>query len=149
MSADHLIQHQFKKGEERTKNSPGRPKGSRFSAMDICDRMDFDPLEVEILIAKDQWKMLGLKGPVPLAQRLKATQHITDKIYPSLKAIELKEDLSEELEDDRIVVILPSNDRELPSEVKQISKEEAVQIVPQEDLMDLAKKCSVPVDQSE
>lgn len=141
--SDHLVKYQFKKGDPRTKNSPGRPK--KRSALDVCEEMGFDPFEAEVLFARNDWKLLGLKGPVPPTLMLKATQHLTDKIYPSLKAIELKDDLDEGAKDDRVVVILPSNDRELESEVSQVEHKEVIQPVG-EPLMGVAKKCSVPIE---
>ena len=142
--SDHLIKYQFKKGDPRSKKG-GRPK--KRSAMDICNDLDFDPLEFDILIARDDWKLLGLKKPIPIGIRQKSAQKVGDKIYPNLKAIELKEDM-DTLEDDRVVVILPSNDRELPEEVSKIEHEEVdTEIELTTDVLKDVKQYSVPLSE--
>lgn len=137
---DHLKPYQFKKGDSRCKGKTA----TRKSALDTCDALGFDPLEFEILVAQDQWKLLGLKGSISIAQRLKASQHITDKVYPTLKAVELKEDFNE-AEDERVVVIMPSNGRELESEIKQVTMQESVSLIPQDQLLDMARKVDLPI----
>ena len=119
--SDHLVKYQYKKGDPRAKAPNGRP--SKKTVKDICNDMGFCPIEFDVLIASDQWKMLGLKKEIPISIRQKSAQSLSNKIYPNLKAIELKEDL-ETLDEDRVVVILPSNDRELPSEVQRVEHEE-------------------------
>ena len=142
--SDHLIKYQFKKDDPRAKKG-GRPK--KRSALDVCSDMGFDPLEIDILIARDDWKLLGLKRPIPIGIRQKSAQNIGNKIYPNLKAIELKEDV-ETLEDDRVVVILPSNDRELPEEVMKVEHEEVdTEIELNVDLLDGVKQYSIPIDE--
>jgi len=133
---DHLKPYQFKPGDPRCKGRTSKKE----SAKDICDRMNFDPLEFEILVAQDQWKLLGLKGPVSVNQRSKSAQFVGSKIYPSLKAIEVKDDFDAGSDEDRVVVILPSNDRELESEVKAISQEESVMELDKDLMMDMARK---------
>ena len=140
MSTDHLKPYQFKSGDPRCKGKTSKKE----SAKDICDRLNFDPLEFEILVAKDEWKYLGLKGPVSINQRSKSAQFVGSKLYPSLKAIEVREEF-EAGEEDRVVVILPSNDRELPSEVMVLTKEEVVMELPKDHLMSMARKVDIAI----
>tara|TARA_R110000822_G_scaffold15369_6_gene52982 strand:+ start:3175 stop:3618 length:444 start_codon:yes stop_codon:yes gene_type:complete len=141
---DHLIKYQFKKGETQEKKG-GRPK--KRSATDICNDMGFDPLEYEILIARNDWKLLGEKKPIPIGIRQKSIQKIGDKLYPNLKAIELKEDVSM-LEEDRVVVILPSNDRELPDQVSKVGYEKVdTEIELSTDVVEGDREFSVPLSE--
>lgn len=142
---DHLKPYQFKPGDPRCKGKSSKKE----SAKDICDRMNFDPLEFEILVAQDQWKLLGLKGPVSVNQRSKSAQFVGGKIYPSLKAVEIRDDFDAGSEEDRVVVILPSNDRELESEIKVISQEESVMELDKDLMMDMARKVDLAVDTDE
>ena len=99
------------------------------------------------MIARNDWKLLGEKKPIPIGIRQKSIQKIGDKLYPNLKAIELKEDVSM-LEEDRVVVILPSNDRELPDQVSKVGYEKVdTEIELSTDVVEGDREFSVPLSE--
>ena len=82
----------FRKGES------GNPMGRRVGAKNretvrqIAERLNFNPIEAAIGLIREDKKvkrMLRITDPVPMATKVKLLTFVGDKIYASLKAVDM------------------------------------------------------------
>jgi hypothetical protein len=85
----------------------GTPNKDTQHIMDLCRKLDCDPVEIMVHIAKGDWKALGYdtgeiqkvsfgvptyEDRIQLSDRLDASKTLMGFIYPKRKAIEIKDD---------------------------------------------------------
>lgn len=86
----------------------GTPNKSTDYIFELCAKHDFDPIEILILTAKNDWRALGFESPtitkfgfqgavveepvITVDHALEATKTLVSYMYPKRKAIEVTSD---------------------------------------------------------
>lgn len=96
-----------KEGRKTGGRKSGTPNRRTQEAIELSEKLNVDPLEILLLIAKGDWEALGYENPqtsklsksgdevwcdrIELDHRLAAAKESCKYIYPARKAVELKD----------------------------------------------------------
>lgn len=105
-----MAEAKVKNNTDKRKRLAGRQKGTPNKSteyiFDLCQKHDFDPIEILIYVAQADWESLGYPNPtiekmgfqgnlveelvISTEHRMDATKTLVSYMYPKRKAIEVK-----------------------------------------------------------